>query len=169
MEIDGNHYFGSNAICRLLAERNGNRLYANTPEARARINQWVDLMTQHIGHHLTTLTWEEEVKPKALGGSPDGDTVAEATQFLMAQLPILEKQLSAHPFLAGDEPTIADLIGFSYCQTHELTSASFDDFPAILEWYQRIKGKPAFERAMERLPGGKLFTFPKPKSRAWRQ
>lgn len=159
VEIDGNHYFESNSICRLLAERSGNQLYADTPEARARINQWIDLMAQHIGRHLVTLTFEEVVKPKALGASPDDGAVEAATQFLAAQLPVIEKQLSAHPFLAGDQLTIADLIAFSYCQTHELTSASFDDFPAVLEWYQRIKGRPAVERAMEQLPGGKLFTF----------
>nr|WP_281383105.1 glutathione binding-like protein [Microbulbifer rhizosphaerae] len=116
-------------------------------------------MALHIGRHLTVLVFEEVVKPKALGSSPDGGAVEEATQFLTAQLPIIEKQLSAHSFLAGDDLTIADLIGFSYCQTHELTSASFDDYPAVLEWYHRIKGRPAFEQAMERLPGGKLFAF----------
>lgn len=159
VELDGNHYFESNAICRLLAERNGNRLYADTPEARARINQWIDLMSQHIGRHLGTLTFEEVVKPKALDANPDGAAVEEASQFLAGQLPVIEKQLSAHPFLAGDELTIADPIGFSYCQTHELTSASFDDYPSVRDWYQRIKGRPTFERAMEQLPGGKLFAF----------
>ncbi|WP_308367864.1 MULTISPECIES: glutathione S-transferase family protein [unclassified Microbulbifer] len=159
VELDGNHYFESNSICRLLAERSGNRLYADSPESRARINQWVDLMALHIGRHLTVLVFEEVVRPKALGGNPDGGAVEEATQFLTAQLPVIEKQLSAHPFLAGDDLTIADLIGFSYCHTHELTSASFDDYPAVLAWYHRIKGRPAFEQAMERLPGGKLFAF----------
>ena len=159
VELDGNHYFESNAICRLLAERSGNRLFADTPEARAQTNQWIDLMAQHIGRHLGTLVFEEVVKPKALGASPDGATVEEASQFLAAQLPVIDKQLSGHPFLVGDQLTIADLIGFSYCYTHELTSASLDDHPAVTEWYQRIKQRPAFERAMEQLPNGKLFTF----------
>ncbi|WP_346839639.1 glutathione S-transferase family protein [Microbulbifer sp. SAOS-129_SWC] len=159
VELDGNHYFESNAICRLLAERHNNQLYGDTPEARARTNQWIDMMTQHVGRHLHTLVFEEVVKPKAMGSSPNGAATEGALAFLAAQLPIIDQALSTRPFLAGDELTIADLIGFSFCQTHELTSASLDDYSATRDWYQRIKARPAFERAMEQLPGGKLFSF----------
>ncbi len=44
VEINGQHYFESNSICRLMAELNGNKLYGNSPEEHAHVNEWGNLL-----------------------------------------------------------------------------------------------------------------------------
>jgi len=159
VDIDGEYFIESNAICRLLAERSGNRLYADTPEARARINQWIDLMAHHIGRHMQVFMFEERIKPEVLGRTTDDDAVAEAAEALTDELPFLESRLSRRGYLTGEEITLADIIAFSYCHIHEYTSLDFGGYPHLRDWFRRIKARPAFERAVAHTRDGNLFPF----------
>jgi len=62
--------FESNSICRLMAELKGNNLYGNTPEQRAHVNEWIDMMGYHIGRWLTVYFFEELVKPGLMKAQP---------------------------------------------------------------------------------------------------
>ncbi len=149
LELDGVNYIESNSICRFLAEKNDNKLYSADISQRAHINEWIDLMAHHIGRWMTVLFFEEKLKSKIFGGEPDQTQIDEALGFLEQQLPTLDKALKRNTFITGDTLTIADLIAFSYCQTHEYTSLNFEAFPHIKQWYQNIKARPSYTRAME--------------------
>ena len=155
--LDGRYFFESNTICRLLAERNGGRLYAGTPESRAEIDQWMDLMAHHIGRWLAIHYYEEVIKPRVLHTQTDEDALAGAGEMLRQELPALEQRLAGTEWLAGERMTLADIIAFAYCHTHEFTSVSLDELPATTQWYQRMKSRPSFERVMARLPGGVIW------------
>ena len=157
LELDGTCYIESNSICRFLAEKNDNKLYSEDISQRAHINQWIDLMAQHLGRWMTVLFFEEKIKPKFFGGEPDLAQIDEALGFLEQQLPVLDKALERNTFIIGDTLTIADIIAFSYCQTHEFTRLTFEDYPHIKKWYQNIKGRPSFARAMENFPQGNIL------------
>ncbi len=157
LEFDGINYIESNSICRFLAEKNDNKLYSADISQRAFINQWIDFVSMHIGRWMSTLYFEEVIKPKLLGGEPVQSQIDEALGFLEQQLSVLEKTLEKNRYISGETLTIADLIAFSYCQTHEYTCLNFDKYPQIMHWYQGIKGRPSYLRAMENFPLGNIL------------
>jgi glutathione S-transferase len=158
VEINGQYYFESNSICRLMAELNGNKLYGNSPEERAHINEWVDMIGYHIGRWLTVYFFEELVKPVLMKGQDsNAASLKEAAGFLQQQLPVLDQALSKHAFITGDKITIADTIGFSMLDIAEYTSVDLSAYPQIKKWYNAIKSRPSYSRAMAKMPQGKMF------------
>ena len=157
LQLDGNYFIESNSICRFLAEKNNNQLYADGISKRAHINQWIDLMAQHLGRWMTVLFYEEQIKAKFFSGEPDQSQIDEALGFLEQQLPTLEQALQNNPFITGNAISIADFIAFSYCQTHEFTQLSFEKYPHILQWYQNIQIRPSYARAMQNFPQSSIL------------
>jgi len=158
VEINGQHYFESNSICRLMAELNGNKLYGNTAEEHAHVNEWIDMIGYHIGRWLTVYFFEELVKPILMKGQAPSETaLKEAAGFLAQQLPVLEQALGKHVFITGDKITIADTIGFSMLDIAEYTSVDLSTYPNIKKWYNSMKARPSYSRAMAKMPQGKMF------------
>ena len=157
LELDGRYFFESNSICRLLAEKNGNKLYSDDLYERAQINQWMDLMSQHLGRWMAVLFFQEALKPNLFGGQADQTQIDEANGFLDQQLPVLEKALQNNAFIINDSLTIADIIAFSYCQTHNYSSLSFDNYPHIMQWFENIQTRPSYAQAMANFPQGSII------------
>ncbi|MCB1667963.1 MAG: glutathione S-transferase family protein [Pseudomonadales bacterium] len=156
LEINGQYLIESAAICRFLAEENGNRLYGDTPLKHAAVNSWIDLMGFHIGRWMGVFFFEEVIKPYIPNSVRNQAQMDEAAGFLAEQLPFMDRTLAENPFLTGEDITIADTIAFAYCQTHQYTSVVLDEYPHIMNWYQSIDSRPSIARAMTRLPGGAL-------------
>lgn len=157
VEVDGEDIFESNAICRLIAERNENKLYGDTPIERAVINQWVDFAALHIGRWLTTVFFESKIKAVLLGEAPSQEAIDEAQTFLTQQLPVLDNQLAKADFIAGNKLTIADTITFAYFETIDYTGFDLSSYPNIAKWVATIKARPAFAQAMAKVPNGEMF------------
>ncbi len=157
IELDGVFYFESNSIVRLLAEKYGQQLYANTPEARAVINQWIDFMGYHAGRWLTVYLFEECFKPTFLESEPNQSKLDEAGEYLTQQLPILEQQLAKYFFICRETISIADIIAFSFIHTTDLTSIDISGFPRILEWKQAMESRPSFINAMSKFPKQDIY------------
>jgi len=69
----------------------------------------------------------------------------EETQLLGRKgLDVLEKRLAAHPWLALDHVTIADIGCFPYVALAPEGEIPLDDYPAIRKWIERIKALPGF-------------------------
>ena len=60
---------------------------------------------------------------------------------------MLNKQLEGRHFVAGNEYSIADIAIYPWIVSHELQGQNLDDFPALNVWFERIKARPATERA----------------------
>jgi len=159
VEIDGNNYFESNAICRFIAERNDYKLYGNSPEQRALINQWVDMATLHIGKWLTVMFYERKIKPVFFNGETDLGAVDEAETFLAQQLPVFEEQLNQTDYIAGNSYSIADIIAFSYFSTASHSGVDLLSYPKISQWLKNIKTRPSYAKAMSHLPGNDIFAL----------
>ena len=159
LELDGQYYFESNNICRLIAELNDNRLYGDTPQKRAVVNQWIDYMGYQVNRWLMFYAWEEGVKPNYLGEQPDPAKLSEAATNLEQQLPLLEQHLSENAFFAGEDLTIADTIAFAHCQIQSFTSLDLTGYEQISRWYGAMAERPSIESALSKLPGGTVFDF----------
>jgi len=157
LEHDGRYLFESAAICRYLARISHSSLYDGDAYEKSVIDAWVDLSAIHIGRWLGSIAFNEIVLHGMMGQPLNEETIGEARQFLSEQLPAVEQQLSLNSFLAGDHLTIADAILASLVQLHEITSFEIEPWPNIQRWYASVRGRPAYQRALDHFPDGKLF------------
>lgn len=72
----------------------------------------------------------------------------EAKLRLTQFLPKLEKQLSMHPYVAGENLSIADITAFVLVNFLPYVDVSLDDnsYPSLLAWHQKLSQNPAFQR-----------------------
>ena len=158
-EIDGETLFESNAICRLMAELNHNKLYGDSPLARAKVNQWVDFITQHYLRLLATFAWEEGIRVHYFGQQTDTQACQAAQQELNELLPVLDQQLADNPFIAGQDITLADTVGFALLQIESFTSLDLSNHSHLTRWYQAMAKRPSVKTALDQLPGRGIFSF----------
>jgi len=59
---------------------------------------------------------------------------------------VLEDQLAASPFVAGDEYTIADMAWYPWIEYHDWQGQDLADFPAISKWFARLGQRPEVQR-----------------------
>lgn len=61
---------------------------------------------------------------------------------------VLDKWLEGREFIAADQYTIADMACFPWIQTWKAQSIPLADFPALHEWYERLKQREGLRRGM---------------------
>lgn len=152
LEHDGEYLFESGAICRYVANTSDSDLYPSDCMRRARVDQWMDFFSCHLGHWLTKIYFEAVIKPKFDLGSPDEKDVAEATKYVHSQLKMLNRHLDESEWLANDEFSIADLFAFAYVEQHRQIDVSLDDYANVKAWFERIESRPSIANARARLP-----------------
>lgn len=59
---------------------------------------------------------------------------------------VLDKQLSEHAYLAGDEYSIADIATWPWISRFQWQGVNFSDYPNALRWYREIAARPAVKR-----------------------
>lgn len=152
LDHDGETLFESGAIARYVANQSGSELYPEDSLKRARVDQWLDFFTCHLGHWLIKLFYEARIKPKFNLGDPDEEGIAEAIKFANRQLKIVNRHLDASDWLANDALSIADLCAFAYVEQYRDIDVSLDDYPHVEAWFDRIESMPSIARARARLP-----------------
>ena len=75
-------------------------------------------------------------------------------------LAIVNKRLTASPYLLGDRPTIADisLTGYLYYPAEEFGFDIAKEHPAIAAWCERMKALPGWKHPYDLMPGYPLGT-----------
>ncbi|MGB3254686.1 GSH-dependent disulfide bond oxidoreductase [Buttiauxella gaviniae] len=63
---------------------------------------------------------------------------------------VLNKQLEKTPWLGGNEYSIADIATYPWTVSHERQRINLTHFPAVQNWFERIRSRPATERAYEK-------------------
>ncbi|MCB0307818.1 MAG: glutathione S-transferase family protein [Bdellovibrionales bacterium] len=139
--------FESGAICRYVANVENSPLYPENKLERAKVDQWMDFFSCHLGRWLSSLYYELVIKPKSGRGSTNQDNCTEARGFCQQQLAIVEKWLSSNSYLVGNSLTIADLFAFAYLEQHRSIDLSLKDYPHILNWYARIDQRESVKKA----------------------
>ena len=152
IDDDGEYLYESNAICRYLAVKHDSPLYAGDALQRARIDQWVDLFAQHMGKWMGIFFFEDYVRPNLLQSEPVEENRVEAQQFLDQQVPVVEKQLSKHAFLTGEQPSIAEIIAFSFVHIQESSSLTLAHYPHLTAWYEGFKDRKSVVKALDNYP-----------------
>ncbi len=61
---------------------------------------------------------------------------------------VLDRQLAAKAFVAGEEYTIADMSIFPWAARHEWHTVNLADFPNVKRWYDIVNARPAVTKGM---------------------
>jgi len=125
-------------------------LQPDTPQARARMNQWISAvnsyyypyMIYHVGH-------ERNVFPR-LGIPSDEKVVAHALPKIEVGLQVAERQLShGQGFLLGGEVTLADYYllpsTYSFGRNQE-GQTMYPRFPVVQAWRERMEALPTVQQ-----------------------
>jgi GST-like protein len=62
---------------------------------------------------------------------------------------VMDKQLSIHAYLAGDEYTIADIASFPWTRSWKNQGIDWADYPHAKRWHDAISERPAVQRGVE--------------------
>jgi GST-like protein len=139
--------FESGAILIYLAEKTGKLLPASGP-ARYKTLEWVNWQMGGLGPMLGQLGFfavrSKEKAPLAI------ERFTEEADRLLG---VMDKQLTDHPYLAGEEYSIADIAcyGWTVAATTllgEVLEDSLATKPAVHAWLERVGSRPAVARGM---------------------
>ena len=133
---DGFSLAESNAILLYLAR--GSRLSPDDARTQALIQQWMFFEQNQVELSIGIPRY---LKQRGI----DAPAVFEHHHpRAVAALKILERHLAQHPWLVGEEYSIADLAMCAYTQLAEESGHSFANYPAVSAWLARIRAQPGF-------------------------
>lgn len=127
----------SNAILVYLASKYGNGQWLpSDPLGLARVQRWLSAAAGqlHAGPATARL---------AVVFGADVDTVAAISRS-HALLQLVEQQLGRSRFLAGEQPSIADIAFYTYVAHAPEGNVSLADYPQVRAWLASIEALPGF-------------------------
>ncbi len=127
----------SNAILVYLAQKYGNgRWLPSEPLAAAKVQRWLSVAAGQIASGPAT------ARLITVFGAPYNaeETIARSHGLLK----VMDQELSASPFLAGAQATLADVAGYTYIAHAPEGNVSLADYPHVRAWLARIEALPGF-------------------------
>ncbi|MBU9846225.1 GSH-dependent disulfide bond oxidoreductase [Rahnella ecdela] len=133
--------FESGAILQYLAEKTGKFL---SPELRERTLtlEWLTWQVAGFGpmlgqnHHFTQ--YAPQPVPYAI------ERFLQETRRLYG---VLNRQLEKNAYIAGENYSIADIATYPWVAAHERQRIDLAEFPAVRNWFERVKSRPATQKA----------------------
>jgi len=127
----------SNAILVYLAKTyDEGRWLPEEPVAAARVQRWLSMAAGPLAYgpaaaRLVTV----------FGASFNTEEVIARAHTL---LNVMDSELARSPYLAGSEPTIADIANYSYIAHAPEGNVSLQPYPNVRAWLTRIESLPRF-------------------------
>jgi len=136
----------SSAILKYLADSVNSPAYPKELKARARVNEWMDWFNTgfytSFGYGMCYPQVLDHLKlPDERAQKISTDAAkTHAEQYLA----VLEGKLAAskEPYLCGNEITIADYFGSGILSLGEVVGCSFEAYPNVRRWYDRLQSRP---------------------------
>ena len=132
--------FESGAILNYLADRAGQFLPPAGTAERQKVQEWLFWQVGHITQYLSQLQLFKEKAPEPIAFAFDLLNT-EATRLYR----VLEQRLAEVAYVAG-EYSVADMAIFPWIQPQR-QGQDLADYPNIQAWRERIKARPAVQRA----------------------
>ena len=136
--------FESGAIMWYLAEKEG-RFLPTDVRGRAKVHEWLIWQMANQGPKTGECGHFRRLKDS------QGDQSYAVTRFtdeVNRMYGVLNTQLYHHPYVAGDEYTIADMICYPWTVGWESQGQNIDDFKHFKRWFEEMGARPAVERGM---------------------
>ena len=130
--------------------RSAHRLMPSDPMQRAEVRRLVDWFLVKFDDEVAgPLVMERilklEIPNKRGGGAPESGAMRQARHNIVGHMHYLGALTSSRHWLAGDSLSFADLAAAAALSSVDyLGEAPWDADPAVKQWYQRVKSRPAF-------------------------
>lgn len=135
--------FESGAILIYLAQKTRSALLPADPRGFTRVMEWLFFQMASVGPMFGQMnhfvTFAKEKIPYA---------IERYTTESKRILGVMEKQLSAHPYLAGADYSIADIATYAWTLAADRVLGGLGDFPNVQRWLEVLGNRPAVERGM---------------------
>ena len=133
----------SNAICRYLAEKAGSDLLPADPQARARVNQWMDWQLGDLNN-----AWRYAFMGlvRQSPAHTDPAAIAASAAAWNRQMAILDQQLETGEWVTGPALTLADIVLGLSAHRWLHTPIERPALPEVEAWYARLARRPGFSR-----------------------
>lgn len=136
----------SNTIVRYLVNRYGDdTLNLTDPAARAQAEKWMDWTTSSFAGAFRDLFWGMVRTPEDQRDMVKIKAALEAVGKLFA---IVDAALAKQPYLSGDEFGIGDIPLGCFAYGWFEMPIERPDLPNLEAWYNRLKGRGAYQRAV---------------------
>jgi glutathione S-transferase len=143
IDDEGFQLFESNSICRYLCDKNNSSLYPKDVKLRATIDQWIDYASFHIGANFMPIVYNRLFAP--LRGIPVNEkAIVDGLEFLKQYFPLIEKQLTQHKYVAGQEISLADVVLLALLEPAELAKIDLSEYPQLTKWRSDLKKQPFY-------------------------
>ncbi|MHC8374665.1 glutathione S-transferase family protein [Pseudomonas sp. MDT1-16] len=127
----------SNAILVYLAQKYGNgRWLPADPAGAAKVQRWLSIAAGPIAFGPA------RARLITVFGAPYN--AEEVIAYSHTVLKVIDQELAATPYLAGAEPTIADVSAYSYIAHAPEGNVSLEDYANIRAWLARVEAVPGF-------------------------
>lgn len=137
--------FESGEILLYLAEKSGKLLSGELRE-RHHTLQWLFWQSSGLGPMLGQNHHFNHFAPQTI------PYAIERYQFETQRLyTVMNKRLETSPWLGGDHYSIADIACWPWINAHERQRINLANYPAVNNWFERIRHRPATERAMQKM------------------
>jgi len=133
----------SSAILVYLARKydKSNKWLPADPDKQALVQQWLSNSVNEINNGPFVLR-----AMKLFGMQADREAVVQKTDKLFQKL--FEPHLTSKQWLAGTEPTVADIACYSYIARVTEGDFSLEPYPRIREWLVRVEAIDGFTPMM---------------------
>jgi len=136
--------FESGAILLYLAEKSGKFLSGELRERNTTL-QWLFWQVGGLGPMLGQNHHFNHFAPQPVPYAIERYQVE--TQRLYH---VLNKRLERVPWLAGEHFSIADIAAWPWINGWQRQRIALENYPAVFNWYERIRSRPATERALQK-------------------
>ncbi|MBE0590416.1 MAG: glutathione S-transferase family protein, partial [Hydrogenophaga sp.] len=134
--------FESGAILLYLAAKTG-KLLPRTDRQKFEVLQWLMFQMGGVGPMLGQAHHFRIYAPEKIGYAVDRYT-NEAKRLYG----VMDKQLSGHKFIAGNQYTVADIAIFPWLRSWQNQGIDWADYPRLKDWFDRIAVRPAVQRGV---------------------
>ena len=122
-------------------------------DERREILRWLLWDNHKLTSYIATLRYFLQ-----FAKDPDPGAVAFLKGRMTGALGILDKHLAVQPFAVGERLTIADLSMCGYLYWPDEFGVSWQDYPHIGAWLERIRSQPGWVHPYTLMPGHPLPT-----------
>jgi GSH-dependent disulfide-bond oxidoreductase len=139
--------FESGAILQYLGRKSG-KFYPREERARVDVEQWLIWQVAGLGPMAGQASHFINYAPRLVD---DPAKIEYARIRYINELNrlygVMERRLADRPYLAGDY-SIADMASWPWTRGAHRLGQTWDDFPRLKDWVERVKSRPAVERAL---------------------
>lgn len=139
--------FESGAILEYLADKTGKFLPKN-PRGRARVLQWVHWQMANLGPMMGNAN---HFKNYGKNLTDDPKQLEYGTKRFVGEVDrlcgVMDAQLSVHPYLAGSEYSIADMITWPWAMLlgRLIADDVWEKYPNVKRWVDELGARPAVD------------------------